>query len=56
MRQIDDLDSEVVARSCNFIVFEPASLRVQPIDVLLRGEEVINFYYDLLPKIGRAHV
>ena len=28
----------------NFIVFEPASSRISPSDILMRGEDVLNLY------------
>ncbi|MFT5171014.1 MAG: hypothetical protein ACI9BD_000786 [Candidatus Marinamargulisbacteria bacterium] len=48
-----DLDPEIMYRSCNFFVFEPSSLRVHKADVLLRGEEVVEFYEKLAAAVEK---
>lgn len=38
------LTPEIEPRLQNFILFEPASSRIQDVDILMRGEEIVDFY------------
>ncbi|RAP35074.1 hypothetical protein DID80_06870 [Candidatus Marinamargulisbacteria bacterium SCGC AAA071-K20] len=51
MNLFEEKDGSYVSRMQSFIIFEPASIRVNDEDILFRGEEIVKFYEDFMDKI-----
>jgi hypothetical protein len=53
MNLFEEKDGSYVSRMQSFIIFEPASVRVNEEDILFQGKEIMDFYEEFMDKIDK---
>ena len=55
MNLFEEKDGNYLSRMQSFIIFEPASIRVNDEDILFHGEEIIDFYEEFMGKVEASN-